>query len=56
MLVVDGVELGLLDQPQQVREFEEITPPGFSAAFSPAEKSLMSGTWAKTLLPTMRSA
>ena len=33
-----------------------ITPAGLSAIFMPATKSLRSGTWASTLLPSSRSA
>ena len=47
--MVDGVELPLRDEPQQV-------PSAFSAGAKPAAKSLMSGTCANTLLPMSRSA
>src|SRR5713101_4395810 len=56
MLVVDRVKLILLHQFQQVRELEGQHPPGLSRTFIPATKSQRSGTWARTLLPTSRSA
>ena len=55
--MVDGVELVALDQPRPgggTRSRRR--PPAQGCASMPAMKSLRSGTWAKTLLATSRSA
>ena len=55
--MVDGVELVLGHQPLEVRELQRDDALAASAARAmPPTKSLRSGTWASTLLPTMRSA
>ena len=48
--MIDGVELVLLHQPDQVRKFHGDHPPGLSKILLPT-KSLISGTRARTLLP-----
>ena len=53
MLVVDGVELVVLDQSDEVgRPRSTAARPGRSRVASPAVKSFRSGTCAKTLLAT----
>ena len=54
--MIDGVELVLGDQAQQMRELEGDDALGLEQSVKPATKSLMSGTCASTLLPAIRSA
>ena len=56
VLVIDGVELVSPRQPQQMRELERRDTIRLEQVAKPATKSLMSGTCARTLLATMRSA
>ena len=57
VLVVDRVVLEVLDQLRKVGELERRRPVrARGASATPATKSLMSGTWASTLLPRTRSA
>ena len=55
VLVVDGVELVLLEKPEQVWKLEGRDAVGLRSAAKPPTKSLMSGTWASTLLAATRS-
>ena len=55
--MVDRVELDMLDQTQEVRHLDrERRPPASALRPSPPTKSLRSGTWARTLFATTRSA
>ena len=56
MLVVDRVELVLLDEADEVRDLDRQDARGASRMRSAAVKSLRSGTCAKTLFATTRSA
>ena len=56
MLVIDRVELITRQQPQKVRTLDRGLTCGLSSRAIPATKSLISGTWASTLLATTRSA
>ena len=56
VLVIDGVELVLFDELLQVGELDGDDALGPSRVVMPATKLFRSGTWARTLLPMIRSA